>query len=565
MYTNFSRAMVKISLAAVILLSASVAASQVLFSDDFESGLGQWVGKTSPTSHSGQIVSDPLDAGNHVLNFTALGSAGDIFSSEVTIAEDTTYTLVFDYLGDPTQGGVVNDLGGTIGFAEDTPGDHRWLAGTRADGGIEEDLLDDDGLWHTYSIEFNSSDAGCCGYGPWSTNPPSNETIRVMLEDFVGSGGVTQDAYFDNISLLGPNTRYVPPSEDPITFFDGAIDPHSPHGISAGYQEVLEGGTVTIDCCRVVDWREGAGSGKKYGPYLPTDFDIGVAIDLAAQGTDPNCQDLQVYGGMFGAGKAKLHPWQRAVPADPEAADRTGTEFGVCLVRSEVISRGVLFTEENTINVLGYSVDCTREEIDDRPYTSGVAVIPTDINSPYAIRESADCDGSRSGKRSSDRLVVLNEWHYTKHKATQPYLSQFAASLLQLIDDERTRMPACVDNSGGYLDDLTALVQTAKQEMQKKGNPGNAEAALNNATRLALLIPTDPPSDPVMPPDPYFSSTPFCLANNAQGLFTGRLMALKFANCSENLHPDDSSSSSDVPAACEIEPDIYAELPTLPE
>ena len=45
------------------------------------------------------------------------------------------------------------------------------------------DLIDD-GTWHTYTYSF--------------TAPTS---IHLMLEDFVGAGGVPRDAYFDNIRL----------------------------------------------------------------------------------------------------------------------------------------------------------------------------------------------------------------------------------------------------------------------------------------------------------------------------------------------------------------------------
>jgi len=346
-------------------------------------------------------------------------------------------------------------------------------------------------------------------------------------------------------------SRFVPPGPG------GVISDGESTGVSGAYTNVLVGGNASINCCTVVDWREGAGSGRRFGNFLAVDFDIGAEID-----TTVGCEALRVYGGTFGSGKARWHPWQRAVPADTEADDRTGTEVGVCLVRSDAIARGVLFTAEETDTVLGYTVDCTEPQIDDRPYTSGVALVPTDVDSPYAVRESADCNRSRSGKRSSDRLVVLNEWHYVEHTNTKPYLAGFYDSLLQIIDDERTRIAACVDNTGGYLDDLTSFVEAAKKYTgKKKSGPHKAVDNLDNATRLALLIDTVPASGPVVPSDPYISSTS-CDANNAQGLIAGRLMALKFAVCSELRHKKTSSSSAD--GACVIEPDIFAELPPLP-
>ncbi len=72
MYTNLARAMVKISLAAVILLNASVAAGQVLFQDDFETAspdeLSKWVGKGGG-AHNGVVVPDPLINRTHRANY----------------------------------------------------------------------------------------------------------------------------------------------------------------------------------------------------------------------------------------------------------------------------------------------------------------------------------------------------------------------------------------------------------------------------------------------------------------------------------------------------------------
>ena len=167
------------------------ASAPALFFDDFEGNLSQWVGKGG-AAHHGVIVEDPLRPGNHVLTFTALNSAGDIFGSEVSVTPGQKLFLRFEYLGIPTLGGNAGDLGGFIGFAEDTPGGHRWLAGTVLCCGAESDPLLDDGEWHTYIIEFD----------PFAGELiPSNNTIRVMLEDFDTSGGVAGDVYFDNITI----------------------------------------------------------------------------------------------------------------------------------------------------------------------------------------------------------------------------------------------------------------------------------------------------------------------------------------------------------------------------
>ena len=69
-----------------------------LFTDDFESDLSQWVGKGGST-HNGQIVTDPLDSGNQVLNFTKLVAGGDVFSVDPLLSTSGEYSLSFDYLG----------------------------------------------------------------------------------------------------------------------------------------------------------------------------------------------------------------------------------------------------------------------------------------------------------------------------------------------------------------------------------------------------------------------------------------------------------------------------------
>lgn len=180
---------------ACLSVGTPFATAQTLFEDDFEGDLSQWVGKQGG-QHHGLIVQDPLQKNNHILTFTERNGSGDIFGWEVQVTEGLTYQLEFEYMGNPTSGGNPDNLGGFIGFAEDTPDGHRWLAGTAFNGGAEDAQLIDDGEWHTYSIKFDPY-VGGIAYFP----PPSNGTIRVMVEDYSGSGGVAGDAFFDNIRL----------------------------------------------------------------------------------------------------------------------------------------------------------------------------------------------------------------------------------------------------------------------------------------------------------------------------------------------------------------------------
>ncbi len=165
------------------------------FYEDFEGDLSQWVGKVGE-AHHGIIVDDPLRPDNLVLTFTARNWAGDMFGPEISVIPGQKYVLSFEYLGVPGYGPADN-LGGFIGFAEDRPGFHRWLAGTEWCCGAEDAPLVDDGEWHTYSLEFDPYTAPDGTY-----RVPSNNTIRVMLEDFArSSGGLAGDVAFDNILL----------------------------------------------------------------------------------------------------------------------------------------------------------------------------------------------------------------------------------------------------------------------------------------------------------------------------------------------------------------------------
>jgi hypothetical protein len=178
------------NLLAILLLSiASISHASTLFFDDFESGLGQW--NDTYQGFNAQIVADPLNSGNQVLNFTALRAAGDLFSANAfTSTTSNSFILSFDYLGTCQTG----NCGGFIGASSTTGGGaHTWLGGTTSP---YPDLLPDTGAWEQVSISFSSSFA-----------------VHLMLEDWNGSGGIAGDAYFDNILLTdlnGPAFSAVP-------------------------------------------------------------------------------------------------------------------------------------------------------------------------------------------------------------------------------------------------------------------------------------------------------------------------------------------------------------------
>jgi PEP-CTERM motif-containing protein len=179
---KFSKTIIASSIVSVMMAS-SAANAVVLFSDDFESGLSAWTGK-SGGAHDGIIVADPLEA-DSALSFSSTESAGETFTLGTFTFGAGNYTLEYDYLGTCSTA----DCGGYIGYSYGLPGSHVWLAGTSTVSGAA-DLNLDNGQWNHVLINFSAAGA-----------------FRLMIEDFVGANPNTPgDAYFDNIVLRTPGS-----------------------------------------------------------------------------------------------------------------------------------------------------------------------------------------------------------------------------------------------------------------------------------------------------------------------------------------------------------------------
>jgi hypothetical protein len=173
---------------------AESAFGAAIFTDDFEGDLSLWTGKSGGI-FSGITVVDPLRAGNRVLSFTALNIEGDIYSlQQFSLTAGQRYRISFEYLGLAKPGSVDGDFGGFAGLSEDLPGRHLWYYGTSNDSGADPKLIDD-GQWRTYTFDFVPPVSFIFGGGG------SGSAVHLMFEDFLGSGGVGGDAYFDNVSL----------------------------------------------------------------------------------------------------------------------------------------------------------------------------------------------------------------------------------------------------------------------------------------------------------------------------------------------------------------------------
>lgn len=178
------------TLIAAIALGSAAAASQadIVFQDDFESGLSLWTGKNGGIHH-GVLVNDPLGGLNTVLSFNGLNAGGDMFSeTPISLGSNQSYRLSFDYLGLTNQYSNASDTGGYVGFSVGTPNTHRWKWATGSVSGAD-DVLIDDGAWHSYQFDFTTADLGL------------GSDVRLMVEDFSGSGGSAGDAFFDNFAI----------------------------------------------------------------------------------------------------------------------------------------------------------------------------------------------------------------------------------------------------------------------------------------------------------------------------------------------------------------------------
>jgi hypothetical protein len=180
-----------------LLLATAIAARAdvVLFEDAFENGnLDQWTSKPGDT-HSGVIVTDPLNPTNRVLTFAAVKFGGDTFSvAPIPVSAQEKFVLSFDFLG--LNSGVENGAFlGTVPSPGADPSTFFWLASTypseiNAPASAATPLTAD-GTWRHYEIDLTDVIAA----GGWTN-------LHLALEDWAGLGSVPGDALFDNIRLV---------------------------------------------------------------------------------------------------------------------------------------------------------------------------------------------------------------------------------------------------------------------------------------------------------------------------------------------------------------------------
>jgi hypothetical protein len=178
-------------------LVSSVSRADSLFLEDFEGNMSQWTGKNGG-GHNGQIVTDPLQPDNKVLNFSQITNSGDLFSmSGTSLVPGQLYVFSLDYLGLGVSGvSSPDDFGGFAGLVNGLYAgpstNYRWVFGTQA-GGVDRHLIDNN-TWSHYEFSF-AWDSSLL------TNGNTSNVVHLMLEDFDFSGGAAGDAYFDNIQM----------------------------------------------------------------------------------------------------------------------------------------------------------------------------------------------------------------------------------------------------------------------------------------------------------------------------------------------------------------------------
>jgi len=160
---------------------ATTASATTLFQDNFESALGLSNGNWS-TIGSGQIVVDPQNAANKVLDFTAIVSGGDVFSIPISYVVGSSLRLSFDVLWQ-TAGGATE---GFVGTDHNPHGNEQWLWNTLNQQPYNTGPIAA-GTWTHVSFDFVPFDPGNTG------------NLELKMEQ---NSGTPQNVFFDNVVLI---------------------------------------------------------------------------------------------------------------------------------------------------------------------------------------------------------------------------------------------------------------------------------------------------------------------------------------------------------------------------
>ena len=335
------------------------------------------------------------------------------------------------------------------------------------------------------------------------------------------------------------------------------------------YQFVDEPGELTTACCAANAVRETEGTGNgKFLYYKPSDLDVGQLILKTIEDTKTT---VPAYAGdcanllpllpdignpnVFGYEPISvLRPWQR-VAVNPTLIDNIldGTEdnnpptpdpnetrnfyenetalgdlkWAICVTKSTAKVSGIALIAENPAQVagVGYSIDCEEDRLRYRPMTVGNSVNTDDPDDPpeevtrwLTTPWTAECDGSRSGKRSSTNIAMLNATNDIVQNGPASTVSRLLANLsgeisaeigrviavdLDLEDEDNEAHVLDLENMHDKLVEAKDAVNAGKRAVKSKKNhqePGDAYQdaidALDELTCQALDL--DDPLDETM-------------------------------------------------------------------
>ena len=464
-------------------------------------------GNTGPGWFPSGLAHDPVadilywgDSG--VLNLPPHGSVNQMTAS--TLAVGPLPTQLTPHVNGRGRGMALHQASGTIFLtAHDQGGPFGGGGGPGTGGAIfaYDIVLDTE----TQIIPASGFDAGT---GYWDIEiGPSGQRIWYTA---YGAGEI-RSAKFDGtdvqVELSGLTNPYglaveddfvaavEPDGDNPVEVFSGEVgDPDGNPFIGFTYPKVSPGGdgVVTTLCCKFEDRRETLGSGGRRLFYEPGDMDIGMELQAAVDTNfDPNCADLVPFVPI---GAAIARPWQRINPNPLFSRDYDDPAYvallegAFCVVESTVGSVGPAVTEEDPFPLVNYSSDCDTDPAEFRPVTGTISILPVDQNNPFLQTATMECDGGRSGRRSS----ITGYWINMRNDITQN--SRFALINRHYSDMRDEIVPligGCVDVGEDRTGPLLNQWQLGKRSLNKnKKKPdkilSQTIVILEDLTRLAL-------------------------------------------------------------------------------
>jgi sugar lactone lactonase YvrE len=362
---------------------------------------------------------------------------------------------------------------------------------------------------------------------------------------------------------VDPLMAAVEASDDTVIVLTCADVDGCPSPFDASYPRIITRGTLRHACCETRgDPREFEEKGHGRTAYFnPRTLDLRAEIVMTDTEACDKVTDLidEAAGLLVMDGvlsdpdelEINVEPWQRVSPAlglfsSPENREflytdssmgggsdfRAALKWGVCIFATDALEAdGILFTNENAGKVVVSPVNCEEPDLPFQPLTSVTDLRPQQLDSKFLRPGTAECDGSRSGIRSSHVAYVLNTRIDTDINGPMSTVSRVLGHFEDEIAFEADPLTqTCFTTTNGtpipippdHLNAMQAQLGAAKKEINAANKAvrrtGNPEAAfadsielLDGLTLLAL-------------------ATPSC-STNWKALATGRAMNATWMAC----------------------------------